>query len=77
MRAKGLYCTRRLVELCLLDFVAEAIPLSPFLLAPSLVLIHRQLPKGMFALGLLLFCVTLTLNFIALRVVQRYREQYD
>ena len=30
-----------------------------------------------FALGLLLFCVTLTLNFIALRVVQRYREQYD
>ncbi|MBV6659266.1 MAG: phosphate ABC transporter permease subunit PstC, partial [Devosiaceae bacterium] len=30
-----------------------------------------------FALGLLLFCVTLTLNFIALRVVQKYREQYD
>lgn len=30
-----------------------------------------------FALGLMLFCVTLTLNFIALRVVQKYREQYD
>ena len=30
-----------------------------------------------FALGLLLFCVTLTLNIIALRVVQKYREQYD
>ncbi|MEM6711618.1 MAG: phosphate ABC transporter permease subunit PstC [Pseudomonadota bacterium] len=30
-----------------------------------------------FALGLFLFCVTLTLNFIALRVVQKYREQYD
>jgi phosphate transport system permease protein len=30
-----------------------------------------------FALGLLLFLVTLALNFIALRVVQRYREQYD
>jgi phosphate transport system permease protein len=30
-----------------------------------------------FALGLMLFCVTLTLNIIALRVVQRYRERYD
>ena len=30
-----------------------------------------------FALGLLLFCVTLTLNVIALRVVQKYRERYD
>jgi phosphate transport system permease protein len=24
-----------------------------------------------------LFCITLTLNIIALRVVQKYREQYD
>ena len=30
-----------------------------------------------FALGLTLFLVTLTLNVIALRVVRRYREQYD
>jgi phosphate transport system permease protein len=30
-----------------------------------------------FALGFVLFFVTLTLNFIALRVVQKYREQYD
>lgn len=30
-----------------------------------------------FALGLVLFLVTLTLNVIALRVVRRYREQYD
>jgi phosphate transport system permease protein len=30
-----------------------------------------------FALGLMLFCVTLALNIFALRVVQRYREQYD
>ena len=30
-----------------------------------------------FALGLVLFCVTLCLNFVALRVVQKYREQYD
>ncbi|WP_350336116.1 phosphate ABC transporter permease subunit PstC [Coralliovum pocilloporae] len=30
-----------------------------------------------FALGLVLFCVTLALNVIALRVVQKYREQYD
>ena len=30
-----------------------------------------------FALGLLLFIVTLGLNFIALRVVARYREKYD
>lgn len=30
-----------------------------------------------FALGLVLFCITLTLNIIALRVVQKYREQYD
>lgn len=30
-----------------------------------------------FALGLVLFVVTLILNFIALRVVQKYREQYD
>jgi phosphate transport system permease protein len=30
-----------------------------------------------FALGLMLFVVTLALNFIALRVVKKYREQYD
>jgi phosphate transport system permease protein len=30
-----------------------------------------------FALGLVLFFVTLLLNFIALRVSQKYREQYD
>ncbi len=30
-----------------------------------------------FALGLLLFCVTLTLNVVAYQVVQKYREQYD
>jgi phosphate transport system permease protein len=30
-----------------------------------------------FALGLLLFLVTLFLNFIALHVVRRYREQYE
>ena len=30
-----------------------------------------------FALGLLLFLLTLGLNVIALRIVQRYREQYD
>lgn len=30
-----------------------------------------------FALGLVLFCITLCLNVIALRVVQKYREQYD
>jgi phosphate transport system permease protein len=30
-----------------------------------------------FALGLVLFCITLALNVVALKVVQRYREQYD
>lgn len=30
-----------------------------------------------FALGLTLFIVTLALNFIALRIVNKYREQYD
>ncbi len=30
-----------------------------------------------FALGLMLFVVTLALNVIALRVVRRYREQYE
>ena len=30
-----------------------------------------------FALGLVLFLVTLVLNFVALKVVQKYREQYD
>ena len=30
-----------------------------------------------FALGLLLFIITLTLNMIALRVVNKYREQYE
>ena len=30
-----------------------------------------------FALGLVLFVITLCLNVIALRVVQKYREQYD
>jgi phosphate transport system permease protein len=36
-------------------------------------------PKTMsaFALGLVLFCVTLALNIIALRIVRRYREKYD
>jgi phosphate transport system permease protein len=30
-----------------------------------------------FALGLLLFCITLVLNLAALHVVRRYREKYD
>ena len=30
-----------------------------------------------FALGLVLFVVTLMLNVFALRIVQRYREKYD
>ena len=30
-----------------------------------------------FGLGLTLFLVTLTLNIIAQRIVQTYREQYD
>jgi phosphate transport system permease protein len=30
-----------------------------------------------FALGLVLFVVTLALNVVALRVVRRYREQYE
>ena len=30
-----------------------------------------------FALGLVLFIFTLVLNYVALRVVQKYREQYD
>jgi phosphate transport system permease protein len=30
-----------------------------------------------FALGLVLFIVTLILNIVALRVVRRYREQYE
>ena len=30
-----------------------------------------------FALGLVLFIVTLTLNIVALRIVKKYREQYE
>ena len=30
-----------------------------------------------FALGLLLFVITLALNVLALRIVDRYKEQYD
>jgi phosphate transport system permease protein len=30
-----------------------------------------------FALGMMLFVVTLTLNVIALKIVRKYREQYD
>ncbi len=30
-----------------------------------------------FALGLVLFVVTLCLNIVALRIVQKYREKYD
>jgi len=30
-----------------------------------------------FALGLVLFCVTLALNFVALRTVRKYREHYE
>ena len=36
-------------------------------------------PKTMaaFALGLTLFCVTLMLNIVALKIVKKYRERYD
>ena len=41
----------------------------------------RQLPLALmyarFALGLVLFIVTLLLNIVALRVVKKYREAYD
>ncbi|MFN3279834.1 MAG: phosphate ABC transporter permease subunit PstC, partial [Paracoccus hibiscisoli] len=30
-----------------------------------------------FALGLMLFIVTLCINILALRIVRKYREQYD
>jgi phosphate transport system permease protein len=30
-----------------------------------------------FALGLVLFAVTLTMNIVALRIVQKYREKYE
>jgi phosphate transport system permease protein len=30
-----------------------------------------------FALGLVLFTVTLALNVVALRIVRKYREKYD
>jgi phosphate transport system permease protein len=30
-----------------------------------------------FALGMLLFIVTLLLNVVALKIVRKYREQYD
>ncbi len=30
-----------------------------------------------FALGLVLFTITLILNIVALRVVRKYREQYE
>ena len=33
--------------------------------------------QAAFALGLTLFVITLILNFIALRVVNKYREKYD
>ncbi len=33
--------------------------------------------SGYFELGLMLFVVTLILNIVALKVVQRYREKYD
>ena len=32
---------------------------------------------SLFALGLMLFLVTLLLNLFALRTVKKYREQYD
>ena len=32
---------------------------------------------SLFALGLVLFVVTLSMNFVALRVVRKYREKYD
>jgi phosphate transport system permease protein len=33
--------------------------------------------QAAFALGLTLFILTLILNFIALRIVKKYREKYD
>jgi phosphate transport system permease protein len=33
--------------------------------------------NSIFAIGLMLFFVTLTLNFISQRVVRRYREVYE
>ncbi len=32
---------------------------------------------SVFALGLLLFVITLILNLVSLRIVKKYREQYD
>jgi phosphate transport system permease protein len=34
-------------------------------------------PLAAFALGFVLFFVTLMLNLIALHIVNKYREQYD
>ena len=43
---------------------------------------NRRKPPGLaplaaFALGLMLFTVTLLLNIFALHIVKKYREQYD
>ena len=37
----------------------------------------RPLVVAAFALGLVLFIVTLLLNIVALRVVKKYREAYE
>ena len=39
--------------------------------------VRQRRTLAAFALGLMLFVVTLVLNIIALRVVRKYREQYD
>ena len=40
-------------------------------------LVRDRARNTAFALGLVLFIVTLALNFVALKIVQKYREQYD
>lgn len=65
-----------------------AMPLNPFEQVTTITVQIVTLLKGdsdfntpkvlsAFALGLVLFIVTLALNIIALRVVNKYREQYD
>ena len=38
---------------------------------------HLTLTLAAFALGLVLFVVTLALNVLGLHVVRKYREEYD